>query len=257
LGELVHNPIVLRRLRTLGITQGDLDKPDPGGPQHVMIAAHGASDTARRAWQTAGHIVHDTTCTLVRKAHASLQRLVEHGFHPVIIGKKGHVEVNGLAGDFPGAIVVNSDADINMMPEREKFGVISQTTQVLARATRLVNSIQERFPASLVCFVDTICQPTKDRQESLFRLCAEVEVLIVVGGHNSNNTAQLALTARAMGVRAYRVEGPQDLKKEWFLGVERAGITAGTSTLTETVDAVEQRMIDWARQFQRRPLQTA
>src|SRR4030095_2136232 len=126
LGELVHNPVVRARLAAAGVKEGSLNETS-STPQ-VMITAHGASDAARDAWRSKGYGVADGTCPLVRHAHEQLRVLVQLGYSPVIIGKRGHVEVLGLSGDFPGAFVVSGEADFEQLPMSGRLGVLSQTT---------------------------------------------------------------------------------------------------------------------------------
>jgi 4-hydroxy-3-methylbut-2-enyl diphosphate reductase len=112
LGQLVHNPLVDRHLAAVGAQRGDLDDLNSSSTQQVAITAHGASDKHRRAWQSAGHTVIDTTCPLVKKAHHALATLVSDGYQPVVIGQSQHVEVRGLIGDFPQAVVVLDECDL-------------------------------------------------------------------------------------------------------------------------------------------------
>jgi 4-hydroxy-3-methylbut-2-enyl diphosphate reductase len=237
LGELVHNPIVRERLRAQGVAEGSLDQSEAtSGP--VMITAHGTSDAKRAAWRENGFHVVDGTCPLVRHAHDQLKRLVAAGYFPVVIGKVGHVEVRGLTEDFPEARVVDRPSDILKLPRRDRYGVISQTTQPIDRVRALVAEIKGLHPASEVHFVDTVCKPTKDRQSALRKLIDVAEVIVVVGGRESNNTRQLVETCRASDKRAFHIERPDELRSEWFDGISVVGLTAGTSTLRETVDAV-------------------
>ncbi|MGI8601422.1 MAG: 4-hydroxy-3-methylbut-2-enyl diphosphate reductase [Verrucomicrobiales bacterium] len=246
LGQLVHNPVVSAHLESLGVRSGALEDVAEATTRDVVITAHGAADGQRAAWRNAGFRVTDTTCPLVRKAHAALQALIAADFSPIVIGKKGHVEVRGLTGDFPQTVVIETEEDIESLPYHHRIGVISQTTQPIKRVQYFVSQIQRRHPASEVRFVDTVCQPTKDRQAALEELCRESEVVIVVGGRNSNNTAELVAGAEKLGVRAYHVVGPGDVKAEWFGGVARVGVTAGTSTLEESVDQVVRQVQELA-----------
>ncbi len=241
LGELVHNPIVREQLAASGVREGRLDALESTTPQ-VMITAHGASDTARAAWRRAGFGVADGTCPLVRHAHDQLRMLVTCGYFPVVIGQAGHVEVKGLIGDFPDAAVVEEEEDLDALPAAEQFGVISQTTQPITKVLALVERLRRLRPEVEVRFCDTVCKPTKDRQTALEKLLDEVELMVVVGGRNSNNTRQLVAKSWASGVPAYHVERPGDLIPAWFEGVESVGITAGTSTLKETVAQVAARL---------------
>ncbi|MCB1097867.1 MAG: 4-hydroxy-3-methylbut-2-enyl diphosphate reductase [Verrucomicrobiae bacterium] len=242
LGQLVHNPVVSEHLKTLGVRDGDLDAMDSATTRDVVITAHGASDRNRKAWRDAGYQVTDTTCPLVHKAHKALARLVSEGYFPVVIGKAGHVEVRGLIGDFPQACVIESASDICELPFHAKIGIVSQTTQQIERVRVLVRAIQAFHPESEVRFVDTVCQPTKDRQTALVELCQNNEVVVVVGGKNSNNTHQLVAKANELGARGYHVEHADEVRPEWLVGVENVGVTAGTSTLDESVRNVVDRL---------------
>lgn len=243
LGQLVHNPVVQEHLETLGVRQGNLETQERASTGAVVITAHGASDHARRSWQSRGHEVFDTTCPLVKKAHRSLECLVLAGYFPIVIGKRDHVEVRGLIGDFPEAVVVLDADDLGQIPaETERLGVVSQTTQPVDRVEALVAEMHRRFPSAEIRQVDTVCQPTKDRQRAILDLCERNEVIVVVGGSNSNNTGQLVETAERLGCRAHRVERPTELKSQWFSKGDRVGVTAGTSTLDETVHAVVERL---------------
>lgn len=243
LGELVHNPLVREHLATLGVRQGDLDAPVPAGTEAVVITAHGASDRDRRGWRDRGHEVFDTTCPLVKKAHRSLECLVLAGYFPVVIGRREHAEVRGLVGDFPGAAVVLEEGDLAALPGGlTRIGAVSQTTQPVRRVEGLVEAMRRRFPDAEVRYVDTVCQPTKDRQSALEELCRRSDAIVVVGGRNSNNTAQLVEAARRLGCRAWQVEREGELRPEWFRRGDRVGVTAGTSTLDETVHEVVRRL---------------
>jgi len=246
LGELVHNPIVRERLRAQGVAEGSLDRIGATSGQ-VMITAHGASHAKRAAWREHGFQIFDGTCPLVRHAHEQLKRLVAAGYFPVVIGKVGHVEVRGLTEDFPDARVVDLPSDVWKLPLRDRYGVISQTTQPIDRVRALVAEIERLYPTSEVRFVDTICKPTKDRQLALRKLIDLAEVIVVVGGRQSNNTRQLVETCRAAGRRAFHIERPDELRSEWFDGISVVGLTAGTSTLRETVNTVFRCLEEIAR----------
>ncbi|MFN0127564.1 MAG: 4-hydroxy-3-methylbut-2-enyl diphosphate reductase [Verrucomicrobiales bacterium] len=242
LGQLVHNPVVSAHLATLGVREGELGAVGDVETGGVVITAHGAADGQRRAWREAGYAVTDTTCPLVRKAHAALAGLVRAGYFPVVIGRKGHVEVRGLTGDFAEAVVVEGEGDLNHLPTGVRLGVVSQTTQPVERVRRLVEAMRLTRPGQEVRFIDTVCQPTKDRQEALEALCHECPVVVVVGGRNSNNTRELVARVQALGAIGHHVEGADDLDPQWFNGVETVGVTAGTSTLDETVETVVNRL---------------
>ena len=245
LGELVHNPIVRERLHAKGVREALLDETRSTSAR-VMITAHGASDANRARWRAAGFNVADATCPLVHHAHEQLRKLVAAGFFPVVIGKRGHVEVNGLVGDFPEAVVLSSPQDVSRLPLRNRYGIISQTTQPIDFVREIVDLVRRAHPNSEVRFVDTVCKPTKDRQLALRKLIEVADAIVVVGGRASNNTRQLVETCRAAGKRVFHIERPEELQADWFRKIDIVGLTAGTSTLPETVHAVHQRLLQIA-----------
>ena len=255
LGELVHNPIVRERLRAQGVAEGSIEQTRSTS-NRVMITAHGTSDTKLAEWRAAGFNVADGTCPLVRYAHEQLRRLVAAGFFPVVIGKSGHVEVEGLIGDFPEAVVLSSSQDVSRLPHRARYGIISQTTQPIDFVREIVDLIRLTYPESEVQFVDTVCKPTKDRQSALRRLIGATDAIVVVGGRTSNNTRQLVETCRGAGKIAFHIERPDELRVEWFDGVGTVGLTAGTSTLLATVQAAHQRLQEISRSSNRRQPET-
>jgi 4-hydroxy-3-methylbut-2-enyl diphosphate reductase len=165
--------------------------------------------------------------------------LTANGFHPVIIGKRDHVEVRGLTEDLAECEIVLDEADIWQLRERPRFGVISQTTQPIEKVRQLVQLLRERFPNSEVRFVDTVCQPTKQRQTAAIELAQKADVIIVIGGAHSNNTHELVKTCSQFCLRVHHVQTAEDLRREWFFAEDTIGITAGTSTPDSVIDAVE------------------
>ena len=249
LGELVHNPVVRERLAARGVREGSLERIASAPTAQVMITAHGASDTARAAWRSAGFGVADGTCPLVRHAHEELKTLVQLGCFPIVIGKRGHVEVLGLTGDFPETHVIESEGDIATIPPHDRYGVISQTTQPLEKVRALVEALRRAHPRSEVLFRDTVCQPTKNRQNAVHKLIAECDTMVVVGGRNSNNTLQLVDAASIAGLTVHHIERADELDADWFHEAEIVGITAGTSTLKETVSEVHRCLLAIAQRF--------
>lgn len=245
LGEIVHNSIVREQLRARGIAEGSL-KDRSAVSQRVMITAHGASDSKRRIWREAGFEIFDGTCPLVRHAHEKLKQLVVGGFLPVVIGQRGHVEVNGLTEDFSNAVVLSAPHEIDWLPAHPRYGIISQTTQPIELVRLIVDLVHERHPESVVRFIDTVCKPTKDRQSALRKLLLQADVIVIVGGRSSNNTRQLVETCRIAGRRAIHIEDAQELEPQAFKNVQTVGLTAGTSTLLETVAAVHARLLEFA-----------
>ena len=240
LGELVHNATVIDELRGRGVQfESHLGEV---GTETVMITAHGASDRAKSQARAGGLKLSDATCPLVHHAHKQLRQLVENGYHPVVVGRSGHVEVRGLTEDLAESDVVLSECDIDALTPRQRFGVVAQTTQPVERVRELVGYLETRFPQTDVCFVDTVCQPTKQRQSSAVELAKCSNIVLVVGGANSNNTHELTRTCREYCDEVYHVQGPDDIREAWLPEVGTLGITAGTSTPDILIDAVENRV---------------
>ena len=245
LGDLVHNETVLTALRARGI-RIEHDAASVATPT-VMVTAHGASDRALREVRGRGLAVLEATCPLVHFAHLSVAKLARAGFHPVIIGQRSHVEVRGLTEDLADCDVVLSEADVLNLRERPRFGVAAQTTQPIEKVRRLVQLIRERFPQAEVRFIDTVCQPTKQRQSAAVKLAQQSDVVIVIGGTHSNNTRELVNTCRQHCPRVHHIQTAAELQPEWFSGAETVGLTAGTSTPDELVDEVEQMLVQLGR----------
>lgn len=246
LGELVHNPVVRDQLKQLGVQEGRLEHVSSAKTQHVMITAHGTSEASRERWRRAGFSVSDGTCPLVRHAHEQLRQLVAIGYFPIVIGQRGHVEVLGFTGDFPQSHVIEISQHIADLPEHQRYAVICQTTQPLEKVEELVREIRAARPQAEVRFCDTACQPTKNRQNAVKKLIEETDVIVVVGGRNSNNTRQLVETVRKADRRVYHIERPDEIDARWFDAAATVGVTAGTSTLKETVHAVFNRLLQIA-----------
>jgi 4-hydroxy-3-methylbut-2-en-1-yl diphosphate reductase len=240
LGELVHNEAVLYDLRSHGIRFAA--REDDISTRKVMITAHGASDRAIASLRTRGLEVIEATCPLVKRAHLALRHLVRAGFHPVVIGRRGHVEVRGLTEDFDGADIVLTDEDVAQLKERDRYGIVAQTTQPPERVRRLLDLIRARFPGAEVRFVDTVCQPTKLRQKAALEMALRADVVVVVGGPQSNNTRELVATCARYCSRVHHIQCAADLQPEWFEGAETVGLTAGTSTPGDTIEAVERQL---------------
>lgn len=246
-GELVHNEKVLDRLAQRGFHQAE-EKGRRSLPltETVLITAHGISDRERRRLTEAGKELIDSTCPLVRRAHDAAQKLRRDGYFVLVIGKRGHVEVQGIIEDLEAFEVIEAVDEVRCY-HRPRLGVMCQTTTTVKHAQAVLAAIRACNPGSEVRFADTICHPTKDHQQALEDLLDEVDALVVVGGRKSNNTRQLAQRCRERGKTAYHVQDARDLRAEWFDGVDTVGLTAGTSTLDETIEEVRHALLRMAK----------
>lgn len=244
LGELVHNETILDQLRSRGIQIEN--SAEAVKTRTAMITAHGASQAALRRARAQGLTVVEATCPLVHLAHRSVARLVQEGYHPVIVGKRGHVEVRGLTEDLAECDIILTEEDVARIAERPRYGVTAQTTQSIQWVRHLVDCIRQRFPRSEVRLIDTVCQPTKQRQAAAVEIAQQAEVVVVVGGRASNNTAELTRTCQKYCDQVYQVQDETELQAEWFIGVQVVGLTAGTSTPDSSINAVEGRIHELA-----------
>jgi 4-hydroxy-3-methylbut-2-enyl diphosphate reductase len=240
LGDLVHNETVLQRLAARGVRVcRELDEVET---PTVVITPHGVSERRRKALRAGGHTVLDATCPIVKAAFRSVMSLVRDGYHPVIVGVRDHVEVRGLTEDLSAFDVVFTDADVEALEARPRFGVAAQTTQPVERVHHLVSLLRRRFPSSEVRVAETVCVPTRLRQEAAEALASCCDVTVVVGGAGSNNTRELAATCGRHGGRVFLVQDARDLRPEWCDGAGVAGLTAGTSTPDDVTAGVEERL---------------
>ena len=241
-GELVHNPQVSDRLSDAGFQQLPEERRETAAATPiVLITAHGISNTERERLEAENKELIDTTCPLVRRVHEAALELQSEGRHVLLIGKPGHVEVQGIVEDLDSYDVIADPDDVKCYASR-MLGIISQTTTPPDLAADVCAHIQLHNPLSDIRLIDTVCQPTKARQQAMLELLQRVDAVVVVGGHNSNNTLRLVQLCHKHLTPAVRVECADDLEPEWFDDVTTVGLTAGTSTSDETIDAVHQAL---------------
>lgn len=241
-GELVHNERVLHQLEARGFhVTSEHERQTLPKTARVMITAHGVSDRERNRLESAGLRLIDTTCPLVRRVHRAAQDLAVQGRHVILIGRPGHVETLGIVEDLQSVDVVDHIDSVRTWPQR-RLGIICQSTTSPALADRICGAIRAANPEADIAYVDTICQPTRDRQDAVRRLLPRVDAVVVVGGRNSNNTRELATLCQSAGKPAFHVQSADDLDPAWFEGCRTVGLTAGTSTLDDTIEDVRQAL---------------
>jgi 4-hydroxy-3-methylbut-2-enyl diphosphate reductase len=241
-GELVHNPTINKQLQAAGFHQlAEDQRQSPAPTPLVLITAHGVSNTERKRLAASGKRLIDTTCPLVRRVHDAAMQLAAEGRHVLLIGKPGHVEVLGIVEDLASCDVVASPHDVQEYANR-RLGIICQTTMPSQQVDEIRTCIARRNPQADIRFVDTVCHPTKRRQQAMLELINCVDAVVVVGGRNSNNTGRLAELCQQHGVLALHVTGADEIDPDWFNGVATVGLTAGTSTLDETIAEVHERL---------------
>ena len=250
-GQLVHNPQVSDSLKQNGVSLvpgiEDIDKIKT---KKVMITAHGAAEKTKQRLHDAGFIVFDASCPLVMRVHQTIKSLVTKGYFPVVIGQKDHVEVKGIVGDLDDYLVINSEEDLPKIEKsgNRKLGIVTQTTQQRDKVEALVEKIRALDYVDEVSFVNTICQPTHDRQVAVHELADQVDLMIVIGGYNSSNTKKLVHVCGEKGIEAHHIESFDQLDKNWFVNKQHVGITAGTSTPENVINEVHTKILEIAEE---------
>lgn len=252
-GELVHNPLVQKRLKDRGF-QVNAEAHRAAAPTsgQILITAHGISNRERARLTAAGQQLIDTTCPLVRRAHDAALSLAREGRFVIVLGQAGHVEVEGLIGDLDACAVVSTVRDVRTYPNN-KIGIVCQTTVPQREAQALRDAIAAANPGADLRFIDTICRPTKDRQRALEDILQQADAVVVVGGRHSNNTRKLLERCAAEGCQAWHVETAADVDAAWFSGCQVVGLTGGTSTLPETLREVHESLLTIAAQHATAP----
>ncbi len=241
LGPLIHNPQVVKELKKKGIRPvSSLEQILKGA---VIIRSHGVEPQVIEEAKKRGLSLIDATCPFVRKAQLVASQLKKEGYKVVIIGERTHPEVKGILS-YAGneAIVIENSREIEKKEFEgfPKVGVVVQTTQSLEKLRRIVSKLLT-FTSELKVF-NTICNATRKRQQAAKKLASKTDLVIVIGGKNSANTTRLFQICQKINPQTYHIESPRELKKSWFKGVKKVGITAGASTPIYLVAEVEKKI---------------
>lgn len=242
--EIVHNTYVVNDLKEKGaIFIEDLADVPPGAT--LVFSAHGVSKAVQREAQARGFHVFDATCPLVSKVHMEVAKLSREGYEFIMIGHKGHPEVEGTMGQLDAGIHLVEDVEdvARVQPgQTERLAVVTQTTLSVDDAAEIMAAVRERFPAIREPKQQDICYATQNRQDAVKIMSRDVDVVIVVGSPTSSNSNRLAELARKLGVPAYMVDSAEELQAAWLEGKMRVGLTAGASAPDVLVQAVMARI---------------
>ena len=250
--EVVHNRFVVQRLRERGAVFVDelSEIPDHGT---VIFSAHGVSQTVRTEAERRGLTVFDATCPLVTKVHLEVARHCKAGHEVVLIGHKGHPEVEGTMGQYRcptgrgGIYLVETPEDVDELVIRnpDELAFVTQTTLSMHDTARVIEALQRRFPSIKGPKKDDICYATQNRQDAVTRLARQCDLVLVVGSPNSSNSNRLKEIAEKQRRPAYLIDGPQDIRRDWLEGVATIGVTAGASAPEVLVGSVIEQLRDW------------
>jgi len=242
--EIVHNTFVVNDLRAKGaIFIDELSEVPPGAT--LIFSAHGVSRAVQAEAQARGFSIFDATCPLVTKVHVEVAKLAREGYEFIMIGHKGHPEVEGTMGQVDGGIhLVEDVADVARIrpSQTAKLAVVTQTTLSVDDAAEITAAVRQRFPGIRQPKQQDICYATQNRQDAVKLMSPQVDVLVVVGSPTSSNSNRLAELARKLGVPSYMVDNAGELRGEWLEGRSRVGITAGASAPEVLVQEVIARI---------------
>ena len=242
--EVVHNKFVCDDLRSKGAVFVDELADVPSGST-VIFSAHGVSKAVRAEAEGRGLKVFDATCPLVTKVHLEVARMRNDGREIVMIGHKGHPEVEGTMGQSgDGMYLVETVADARQLQVRTpaRLAYVTQTTLSIDDAAQVIAALRERFPAIIGPKKDDICYATQNRQDAVKQLARESDVVVVVGSESSSNSNRLREVAELIGSRAYLVDHAEQIDDAWLSGANRVGVTAGASAPEVLVQSVVDRL---------------
>ncbi|HSY07508.1 MAG TPA: 4-hydroxy-3-methylbut-2-enyl diphosphate reductase [Steroidobacteraceae bacterium] len=255
--EVVHNRHVVERLRSLGaVFVEELDQVPAGS--NVIFSAHGVSRAVVEAAANRGLTVFDATCPLVTKVHMEVQRYASEGRDVILIGHAGHPEVEGTMGRFDTSFggrmhLVQRVADVATLVVRDsaRLAFVTQTTLSVDDTAQIVAALRARFTELATPRHEDICYATQNRQDAVKKLLEECDVLVVVGSRSSSNSNRLRELAERSGVSGYLVDGPEEMRHEWFVGKRAVGVTAGASAPEVQVQQVIAQLRDWGGEVSR------
>ncbi len=249
--EVVHNHHVVERLRAMGAVFVDELAEVPGGST-VIFSAHGVSIAVEEEARERQLTVFNATCPLVTKVHMEVQRYAREGRDVLLIGHAGHPEVEGTMGRFDPAAggrihLVENVAAVSALtvPDPERLAFVTQTTLSMDDTAEIVAALRARFPKLATPRREDICYATQNRQDAVKKLLEQCDVLLVVGSRTSSNSNRLRELAERAGIAGYLIDGPQDLRPEWFVGKHAVGVTAGASAPELLVKQVVAQLGAW------------
>ena len=242
--EIVHNAYVVNDLRSRGAVFVDELSEVPAG-NTVIFSAHGVAPAVRQEAEARGLKIFDATCPLVTKVHVEVTKMRKEGMHIIMIGHRGHPEVEGTMGQAPDGIqLVESIKDVEALdiPANAAVAYVTQTTLSVDETKEIVDALKSKYPAIAQPKKQDICYATQNRQDAVKFMAPQVDLVIVVGSPNSSNSNRLRELSEKLGVVSYMVDQPSQLKSEWFVGKKRVGLTAGASAPESLAQSIIERI---------------
>jgi 4-hydroxy-3-methylbut-2-en-1-yl diphosphate reductase len=235
LGDIVHNEMVVEKIDRAGVKVVQKITAIPKGSV-ILLRAHGAEPNVYKQARARRLKIIDATCPLVAEIHKAAKEFSRQGRQVVIIGDHGHDEVVAIAGQVKNPVIVATASEVAKLPSLPKIGVVVQSTQKISRVQEIMAALLKKSES--ICFVNTICRPTRLRQAEMQILPSQNDVIIVIGSGSSANTKRLVEISRRQNPKTYRVLTAADLQARWFRKAQMVGVTAGASTPPEAIRAV-------------------
>ncbi len=250
--EVVHNRFVVESLHKRGAIFVDELYEIPDG-NTVIFSAHGVSLAVRQEAEQRDLRIFDATCPLVTKVHMEVARFSRDNYEVILIGHRGHPEVEGTMGQYKNQdnqggiyLVVTADDVAKLeIKNPERLAYVTQTTLSVDDSQMVVNALRQRFPSILAPKRDDICYATQNRQDAVKQLASSCDLVLVVGSPNSSNSNRLREIAEKRGTTAYLIDNADDIQREWLVGINQLGLTAGASAPDLLVDRVIERLMEW------------
>ncbi|MFQ5849907.1 MAG: 4-hydroxy-3-methylbut-2-enyl diphosphate reductase [Candidatus Binatia bacterium] len=250
--EIVHNQTVVDDLKQRGVRFVQSVAEVPKGVK-LIFSAHGISPAVReQAKKRQLRIIIDATCPLVEKVHREVRRFAAEGYWIILIGQRHHDEIVGTSGEAPERVqIVGNLAEAKQVsvPDPEKVVVLTQTTLSVDDTKEIVEALRQRFPKMVTPHKEDICYATQNRQDAVKELAREVNLILVIGSRNSENSNQLCRVARSRGTPAYLVNNFREIDPAWLEGAERVGITSGASVPERLVEETADYFRQWGAEI--------
>ncbi|MCP4454018.1 MAG: 4-hydroxy-3-methylbut-2-enyl diphosphate reductase [Planctomycetes bacterium] len=242
LGPVIHNRDEVKRLEEAGLTVVESVGDIQGG--RVLIRSHGAAPSQFESIEKNGAHIVDATCVLVKRLQKIARQLEDEGRQVIIIGEENHPEVQAVVGGLKQAIVITTEKDLAKIPDGAKLGIVSQTTQSPEQFSTMLGAIARGNFRELRA-INTLCKESRKRQEAAVKVCKEVDIMFVLGGLHSANTARLAEMCQKFNPKTHHLQSWDDLDTALLADKSSAGVTAGASTPAWIIDVFVKRLESW------------
>ena len=237
LGDIVHNEEVIKKTEESGIRR--IKKLSRGDNKTLLLRAHGTAISVIDRAQRHGYNIVDATCPMVKEIHRIVRESKKQGYYIIVIGEATHDEVKGIVGQVNNrALVIDSSGNIpiDRIKKIKKAAVVVQSTQNIEQVVKIIGALKQHIPN--VRFFNTVCKPTRTKQEEINSLSLQNEAMVIIGSRTSANTKRFFEISKSLNRKSYWISSKDELKPKWFRGVLTVGVTAGASTPEATIKEI-------------------